>query len=535
MAISSVTLAVIGLVLAIVLFFSRLLEIKVDPREPPVVHPRIPYIGHIIGFLSSGPLFLKSIRYFHLYYHINPPRLTPKSYSEKCKHPIFTLPMLNGRTYVVTSPALAAAVQRSSSTLDFDSLIAEVFPRLINMNADSQRKLFDAAADPEGKQTLIDRAHDMINPKLVPNMIQDVSEAQLKHFNDYFNSLKDGAEAELFHLVTRELTAASMFTFWGPNNPFALHPELNDAFWTWERGNVAYMVNILPKITARAAYNGIEACVAGFLEYLEAGRISEAREIIQARQRAHEAYGISITEQARFEIVFAFAVNSNAGITSFWTVNNLFSRPDLLRQVREEIEANALEAPGTISWRKLRDGCPLLNSVYRESSRLVSPMTSARLVLEDTVLADTYLLRKGAVVQIAGGVMHFDGNIWGPDAASFNPHRFLYTPSGTKADASGNVTDSKANTVHPAAFRAFGGGVSLCPGRHFAQMEILSLTALMAMMFEMKPVKAREKVEWDPRRDDRRFPIAVTKPLSSVDMRLRRRKGGEDGKWVVKW
>ena len=434
--------------------------------------------------------------------------------------------MLGGRTYVVTSPALAAAVQRSSSTLDFDSLIAEVFPRMINLNADSRWRLWDPAAAPEGNRTLIDKSHDVVNPHLKPTAIQDLCEAQMNHFTQHFNDIKDGSEAELFHLVTRELTAASMVSFWGPNNPLTRHPELLDSFWDWERGNVAYMVNIFQKISARDAFYGSEACVKGFLEYLEEGRMSEASELIQGRKRLNDAYGVSIPEQARFEMIFAFAVNSNAGITSFWTVNNLFSRPDLLAQVREEIKANALSSPNTISFRKLRDACPLLNSVYRESSRLVSPMTSARLVLEDTILADQYLLRKDSVIQIAGGVMHFDPTIWGPDASSFNPQRFLYTPNGTKTDAAGTISDSKANTVHPAAFRAFGGGVSLCPGRHFAQMEIISLTALLAMAFEMQPVEGKESVLWDPPRDDKRFPLAVTKPLRDVDVKLMRREGG---------
>lgn len=441
--------------------------------------------------------------------------------------------MLNGRTYIVTSPELAVLIQRASSTLSFDDLIIEVLVRLVGANAESRRVLEDPTAKEEGRIRMMSRSHDVINPQLAPSKIGDISEKQLSHFSKYFNNIQDGFETSLFDLLTKELTAASMHSFYGPENPFALHPELVDAFWDWERGNVAYMVNILPKITARDAYYGMEACVKGFIEYMENGRHSQACRFLQERKRLHDESGLSIPEQARFEVAFVFATSGNAGVMTFWIINNIFSQPDLLQSIREEIIANAISGSDTISYPKLRDSCPLLNSVYRETLRLISPMTSARYVLEDTIIADTYLLRKDNVVQIAGGILHADRDIWGPDASSFNPNRFLHSINGSKTNSDGSVTHSKANTVHPAAFRAFGGGSSLCPGRHFAQMEILSLATFLVMGFEMSPVSGEKSIQWDPPRDDKRFPIAVVKPLRKINVSLRRRKDSQHVKWKI--
>jgi hypothetical protein len=61
MALSSAIIGVAGLVIAVGVFLSSLLRIKVDPREPPVVHPKVPLIGHIIGMITEGPLYLKTI------------------------------------------------------------------------------------------------------------------------------------------------------------------------------------------------------------------------------------------------------------------------------------------------------------------------------------------------------------------------------------------------------------------------------------------------------------------------------------------
>jgi hypothetical protein len=54
-------LGAIGLAIAAVVFLSNLLRVKVDPREPPVVHSKIPFFGHLIGMIMEGPLYMKRV------------------------------------------------------------------------------------------------------------------------------------------------------------------------------------------------------------------------------------------------------------------------------------------------------------------------------------------------------------------------------------------------------------------------------------------------------------------------------------------
>jgi hypothetical protein len=440
--------------------------------------------------------------------------------------------MLNAKTYVVTDPVLAVAVQRAAATLDFDELVVSITPFLIGSSAETKRILKDHTAKQEGRTRMIARSHSVINPPFAAHKIADVSQIQLSHFNDFVNNIKDGEDVDIYKSLKSEIASASMNSLYGPQNPFALHPELVEKYWDWEDGSIAYSVGILPSITARKAYLGIEACVKGWVEYTENGRHAQAQPFLQERIKMHYAEGISPYEHARLEHAISLGFISNAGITSFWMINNIFSRPELLHDLREEIYTNAFEAPGTISSSKLKAACPLLNSTWRETMRLIAPMTSARVVLEDTILADTYLLRKGNVVQIAGGVLHHNTDIWGPDATSFNARRFYYNWNGTKTNADGSITDKKENAVHPAAFRVFGGGVSLCPGRHFAQMEVTSLAAVLVMGFDMQPV---EGLGWNPARDDKRLPLTAAKPLRDVRAKVVRREGWEHVKWEMKF
>jgi hypothetical protein len=62
MAISTTAIGVIGFVMAAAAFILNLIRVKVDPREPPVLHPTIPFFGHLIGMLTDGPLYLKRMR-----------------------------------------------------------------------------------------------------------------------------------------------------------------------------------------------------------------------------------------------------------------------------------------------------------------------------------------------------------------------------------------------------------------------------------------------------------------------------------------
>jgi hypothetical protein len=71
MVVSATAYAAIGLVVAIAAFLSSYLRITVDPREPPVVHPKVPFFGHLIGMFREGPLYFKRVRQAASHY-LNP-------------------------------------------------------------------------------------------------------------------------------------------------------------------------------------------------------------------------------------------------------------------------------------------------------------------------------------------------------------------------------------------------------------------------------------------------------------------------------
>jgi cytochrome P450 len=373
--------------------------------------------------------------------------------------------MLSGRTYIVADPALCAAVQKASTVLNFDPIVVAVIPRVVGLNAHTMQ-VIKGPPDQKYEDGIMKASHHIINTPLLPQNIKDASKTQLEYFAKCIASIQDGSNIDLYRFVRDTVTTATQNTFFGPNNPFENDPELVESFWDWEAGLIPYMVGVFPKIFARKATRGIDACVDRFKQYIEADGFKGAHKILKDRQTLHRSNGLTDKDElARLEVSISLGLVINASVTTFWVIDQVFSRPALLSKIREEIHANALVGLGRLSVERLRTSCPRLMSAFRETMRLCMPAISARFVAEDIILADTWLLRKGAVVQLAGNVIHFDPEIWGPDCDTFNPDRFLYSPNGSKSNPDGTVSEGKAHYVHPSAFRSFGGGSSLCPGK----------------------------------------------------------------------
>jgi cytochrome P450 len=168
---------------------------------------------------------------------------------------------------------------------------------------------------------------------------------------------------------------------------------------------------------------------------------------------------------------------------------------------------------------------------------MIGNLASLRYVLRDTVIGQQYL-KKDSIIQVAGIVIHFDQKTWGEDSDQFNPRRFIKTRASAAKTEELSELDLKepaATQLPPgvpsAAFRLFGGGSVVCPGRHFAQSEILAFVAYLLLAFDISapdgtPIKL-------PPRDDEKIPLSVLKPKGDVKIKIRRRKGFEHTTWSL--
>jgi hypothetical protein len=57
------TPSVILTVLGVLLIIRQRLAVQLDPKEPPILKPRVPYIGHIIGLLQYHTAYFDKLKY----------------------------------------------------------------------------------------------------------------------------------------------------------------------------------------------------------------------------------------------------------------------------------------------------------------------------------------------------------------------------------------------------------------------------------------------------------------------------------------
>lgn len=259
----------------------------------------------------------------------------------------------------------------------------------------------------------------------------------------------------------------------GVRRPFTRLTHGNRDF----EGGVGKLIpKVAPHIIARKAWKGREALVGAFVDFYKADGLKNASMLAHVRYKVHITNGISLEEFARIEASLGLGLLSNTVPTTFWLMFDLFSRPKLLQQLREEIRNNALYINGNsaiIDVADLRDQCPMLVSTFQESLRFRASGASTRFVYEDMMLDDKYLLRAGSIAYIPTQPVHSHADVWSQSSSEFVPNRFL-----------------KSNPRKLGGFLGFGVSPSICPGRHFASGEIISFAAAMILRFDLSPAKS---------------------------------------------
>ena len=309
------------------------------------------------------------------------------------------------------------------------------------------------------------------------------------------------------------------------------------------------ILGLYPQYTARKGFAGRRKLHQAINEYFNRGDHKYGLGVLRVRHNAVINNGGTNDDVARFEIGDLVGVLVNATPTFFWMLLTIYSDPILLEEIRTEIAAvtttTTTTEPSPTGTEKqkheiditiLEAKCPLLISSYRELLRHRTQSSSSRWIVKDTILADQYLLKKDSVLMIPGALIHADP-IWGPDRTAYNPRRFLKTNPPTSTATPDAPEPAKTAKVHPGAYRAWGGGQTLCPGRFFATTEITSAVAMVVMRFEMEAVDGKGgKGEWVfPKVDGNRVASSIHPPSRDVRVRVREREGWRGDEWGFKF
>lgn len=293
------------------------------------------------------------------------------------------------------------------------------------------------------------------------------------------------------------------------------------------------MVNLLPALTATKGLRGRQILSDAFLKYFQTGGLKDGSVFAQNRFASWTKHDLTLEDIARFEVVTLIGTLTSTIRTVTWMLYHTYSNPHILMDLREEIPAvmtTSITPQGTLTRKlditRLRGNCPILGSLFQEVLRCHALGTSVRQVMRDTFLENKYLLKKDSIVLMPSTVVHSDPTYWGPTVSSFNHKRFLRHAPGPKSSS----TQHKAPS--PSAFRGFGGGTTLCPGRHFATTTTMAVTIMFVMRYDVVPADGGR---WPKMTGEKTHAIsAVEQPDSEVEVEVWGRREFEEGEWAFR-
>ncbi|KAI5210029.1 hypothetical protein E4T39_00452 [Aureobasidium subglaciale] len=476
-----------------------LISSRDDPREPKRLRSKVPLVGHLIGIINSGPSYHNRLR-------------------NAIDTEIFTLGILHFKLYTSISTRLLPAIQRSSKTLSFRPMIQHVARRWGDAS-DETNDLFG------GPHLVTDFSHAMKSSLAPGPQLDEVNERMgqraLLDVDDLLSLCtfsQNDSQIKLLEWTRHVVMQASSSGIYGTTHPFR-DIEVEKAFWKWHSHLSAHISGLNFDILGKG-YAARQKVFDAHHDYCK-NVPDDASLLFKERWRVLREAGVSEADCVKQQATLPIGMLSNTVPTMYWTIWELFCRPDVLAAVREEIEQKAVvrqDDGHALDVAKLKSSCPILLSVFQETQRVRHIHAAIRKVLEDTMLDGKYLLKAGNYVQMPGNSIHLNTKIWGDAAAEFDPYRFLPKAS-----------DKGGQKFAGSGFLAWGAPPHLCPARQFAATEILIFVALLAIRVDLYP--AGGVWEKNPALDFA-DPVTVLNPKKDVSFNVKPRQQW-DGNWTL--
>ncbi|KAL0778552.1 hypothetical protein CaCOL14_006205 [Colletotrichum acutatum] len=189
-------------------------------------------------------------------------------------------------------------------------------------------------------------------------------------------------------------------------------------------------------------------------------------------------------EQESYSALFAGSDTTAIGFRSLFY--HLIHNPDIYRRleakVNQAVSESRLTMPPTY---KDRSQLPYLCACIKEALRIHpgAQLSLPRTVPPQGMTISGRFIPGGYTVGINAAVLHFDKKVFGQDAESFNPDRWLDT--------------SRANYMDK-YMMAFGGGTRTCLGKNIALIELHKLTPHLVWHYRFE-FYDRNKTTWHTR------------------------------------
>ncbi|KAI0778320.1 cytochrome P450 [Trametes elegans] len=477
--------------LALVLFgiywLTKILR-PIDTSRPPRAPYWIPWVGSALELGRDPDSFLRNMA--------------------NTLGPIFRVKTWGQKRIFVTSPSLISTVYRDSRNFDFQEL-----------NTDVGATTFSIDPSVGGQPYMLETYSSALHYALLPSNFQPMTVAFVANTHDCLRSTLanlQGSSVPLASFITAPIYHAAARAAFGSSFPV---DDTWSAFTTFDDSYLLLRSGI-PRIFLSkplAAWDKLTQVIESYVAGLQKDG-DEVPHYIRAALAGREA-GWTSRDVALVLGKQFWALQTNTMWAAYWLVALLLKQPEGLAPLVAEVDSArrrwlAINSTSSLTgfFEDVAHGSPrilpLLTSALEETLRYASQSVSIRRVVNPVRLGG-YDLREGELVVCVARQVHMDDEIH-PNASTFDIRRYLKTPHPTK--------DGKLVADHTIPF---GGGDSMCIGRHFAMAELKSFMAILLTygVVEVDPTSSScPEFAWE------RIGVGMLKPRGDMQVIIRKRQ-----------
>ncbi|KAK5655986.1 hypothetical protein OQA88_5124 [Cercophora sp. LCS_1] len=472
-----------------ILLILALLPSRNGAKQPPMLPETIPYVTNTLQYLTNMDTFLARAK------------------KALAKGNIVGFRLGGIPFYFLTSPANIQTFFRTSPAIGFERFILIAITNMMGASPSDVAKFADdksgrmpnpAPGTPDGAtrywyamQTMM---HKYLSTTHYSNSLATTYQRFFGRELDTLFPKGQWTETRIVPLMKDAMAKAAIVSFQG-EYIFELTPNLLDLLWEADK----VLSTILygpPKWLYRGVYDKMERLCQAMARYYAAAmekfdwdneteREKDWEPVFGSRFWREFAWWMvdegKFTNRSCGGFVAAtglIASNANTVPVCTWAILEMIRDPGLLERLREEVDSVVVVENGERKFDIQRlVNLPLLQSVYVEVMRLRVSIHVTREVVQPLEV-EGYTLKPGSVLQAPTELAHWNEEVWGVEghpAAEFWAERHVkYADGKAVFEMRGRPTD----------FFPYGGGVAVCPGRHFAKQEIMLTTAMLASKFD---------------------------------------------------
>ncbi|KAL7272636.1 hypothetical protein RUND412_004548 [Rhizina undulata] len=407
---------------------------------------------------------------------------------------IFTVTAAGLRIHITNHPPDVADIFRNPKTFLFHPLVTQGMQNIYSFLPETLEKMAKPIhGTPES--SLFGNSHDFYQRHLMPGksfdflmerfikeltLLLDGSALNLTSGDKVIDAEKGILEVLLFHWTRNAIGVTATNTVMGPRL-LKENPDFLDKFWEFDNDVVKLMYKY-PKFLTKRAVASRDFCAKVLTKIMaeEENFRDEQADMIWRRTEHFQEAGLNDEESALCTLTIIWGLQTNTGKVGFWTLVHIAAYPGLADRIRQE--TSGAYSTGTLNATYIQNSSPLLTSVFHEVLRLVTTSVTARVAGSDANISG-YSLREGDLLLAPIWPLQRSKEIWGEDANVFDPERYLRDPEKFRSPV----------------FRPFGGGVTLCPGRALAKMEVCLFVADVLRRWDVEVLEKGSGLEKVPR------------------------------------